>query len=422
MQATVYPSTPNGTVSVPPSKSMAHRAIIMASLANGKSVIKNIQLSKDMQATIGAMQAQGAIITIEGSCLTVDGIGGGYRDEIATLDCAESGSTLRFLIPLCAATRKHTTFTGRGRLLDRPQSVYSKIFDKCGVQFTHNADEITVSGKLNSGEFTVQGDVSSQFVTGLLLVLPLLEGDSTVRIIPPFESRSYVELTLQTMADFGVNAHFSDDNTLQIAGGQRYTSANYTVEGDYSQLAFFAVLGAINGDIKAQNMRTNSLQGDKVIMKIIADFAQKLQTDDFHFKKAPLTARNIDLADCPDLGPILMVLASFAKGSTTIYNAGRLRIKESDRIASMELELTKLGVTITSTDDTVTIASRKEIGGKVTVQAHNDHRIAMSLAVFAACSNFNTEVLIEGAECVNKSYPDFFSDLAKVGVKILIIK
>lgn len=418
MQATVCPGVPNGTVSVPPSKSMAHRAIIMASLANGRSVIENIILSEDMRATIGAMKALGAGIMLMGSSLTIDGIGGGYRDEVATLDCAESGSTLRFLIPLCSATRKYTTFTGRGRLLDRPQSVYRQIFNECGVCFTHNADEITVAGGLKSGEFTVQGDVSSQFITGLLLVLPLLKGNSTVRIIPPFESRSYVELTLQTMAVFGVNASFSDDNTLQIPGGQQYHKVNYTVEGDYSQLAFFAVLGAINGTIEALNMRKNSLQGDRVIAKIISEFTNANATaiDGLLFKKAPLITHDIDLADCPDLGPILMVLASFAEGNTTIYNAGRLRIKESDRIASMESELTKLGVTITSTDDTITIAGRKAIGGQVTVQAHNDHRIAMSLAVFAACSNVT--VTIEGAECVNKSYPDFFVDLAKVGIRV----
>ena len=412
MQQTIFPKAVFGSVLIPSSKSVAHRALICAALAEGQSRLSHIGDSDDMNATIGALSSMGASFERDGDTLIVTGTGGVPRREQCTADCIESGSTLRFLIPVFSLCGGEVTLTGRRRLLERPQTVYETLFSSQGNLFTVNESGVHFCGAVKSGEITVDGSVSSQFITGLLLALPLCDGDSMIRITPPFESASYVRITCDVLSRFGIVTEQVDDYTFRIFGNQRYKPCDMAVEGDYSQMAFFGVLGALCGEVQCTGLLQNSLQGDRVICELLEQFGARVyeSADSVRVRRASLTGQVVDLADCPDLGPILMVLASFADGETHFLHAGRLRFKESDRIAAMEAELTKLGVSMSSDADSVTITSRSPMTAPCTVDAHNDHRIAMSLAIFARAAEY--PVTINGAECVKKSYPTFFEDLS----------
>ena len=419
----ISPAVCSGTVTVPPSKSMAHRALLCAALADGTSHLAGITASEDMTATLNALSAMGCKVTRSGDACTVMGCGGFPQtlpDDI-TVDCRESGSALRFLIPLFALGRQRTVFTGHGRLMQRSQSVYEELFAEKGLCFVHKEDALLVQGPLSAGDFVLSGNVSSQFITGLLYALPLLDGTSRILIRPPFQSRGYVDLTLQMLADFGVKAWFEDEYTLIVPGNQTYRATDHTVEGDYSQCAFFAVLAALQGGVSLANLRRDSLQGDKVILDILnACGAQIEQTQTgCTFCKAPLSGATIDVSDCPDLAPILTVLGMYASGETRLVNAARLRDKESDRIEAMETELRKLNVTVSSTHDSMTVTGGACIPQNVTVHGHNDHRIVMSLAIAATLGS--TPVIIEDAQAIAKSYPDFFDVLSSVGGRIEVI-
>ena len=350
MRAILYPSEISGRVAAPPSKSMAHRALICAALAKGESRVLNLSASQDITATLAAMRLLGASAadmdapecrrgaaaayahwsgerTVSGpGSLILKGTGGlPFAPVSGPVDCCESGSTLRFLIPLFSLTDAPVRFTGRGRLMERPQGVYARMFAERGLGFAQDADGITVRGALSAGEYTLAGNISSQFISGLLFALPLLSGASVIRITPPFESRSYVDLTLRALADFGVRAAFTDENTIAVPGGQAYRPCAYTVEGDYSQAAFLAVLGAARGGVAVTGLREDSLQGDRAILDILARCgARIIRTDGAAlFEKSALRGTEIDLADCPDLGPVLMVLGALCKGETVIRNAAR---------------------------------------------------------------------------------------------------
>lgn len=418
MIAKVYPSSCHGHVVIPPSKSMAHRAIICAALANGTSRIDNVAYSQDILTTMEGMRALGAEITAHDDFVEVKGISDFSRCGDQEIFCNESGSTLRFFIPLFSLCNKAITFTGQGRLMERPQSVYEELFHAQGLRFEHHKDKITIEGALHSGTFTLAGDVSSQFISGLLFTLPLCEGDSLITIQEPFESRSYVILTMQMLEHFGIKTEFLNANTIKIKGKQKYHASCYTIEGDYSQLAFFACLAALQHDLSITGVSHTSRQGDKVIMKILkqAKVAYREIPNGYHIMKSDVKGCEIDLADCPDLGPILCVLAAFAQGKTHIKNAGRLRLKESDRIAAMESELTKLGVDMHSINGDIYIEGKPTYPGGVTLEGHQDHRIVMSMAVAAAlCQEPST---IVGAHAVAKSYPQFFDDLKQVGIEV----
>ncbi len=420
MKAYIKPSLPQGTVTIPPSKSIAHRAIICACLADGHSTVHNIDTSDDMFATINAMESVGANILREGKTLHIDGVKNQIKMKTSEIDCIESGSTLRFLIPLFSLANEKVTFVGRNRLLHRPQNIYEKLFEERAIPFSHTTERITLDGALSAGEYVIDGDVSSQFITGLLFTLPLLNGDSTIKINPPFESKSYVDLTLQTLADFGVELNFVDDLTLSVKGNQSYKAREYTVEGDFSQFAFFATLASIKGELDILGMRHDSLQGDKEILDILKRMGSNIAEieNGYHVKASNLEATEIDLSNCPDLGPILTVVASYAEGETHIFNAGRLRLKESDRIISMQEELNKFGIEVKATEDELFIKGSKDLTCNSELLGHKDHRIAMALTVAGTCSNSST--IINGAECVNKSYPAFFEDCQKVNISLTI--
>ena len=418
MRALIQPSAcTQHFTQIPPSKSLAHRAVICAALASGTSRIDNIDYSMDVMATLSAMEALGAHIERFKDYVIITGIKTLKSEKELHINCEESGSTLRFLIPLFSLCENKVVFTGKGRLMQRPQSVYEKLFEDNKTPLRKTENELIVEGVLQAGEIHVRGDVSSQFISGLLFALPLLSEDSKVIIEGPYESESYVNLTIDMLKKFGIQIE-AKDRTLTIFGNQSYHPQNITVESDYSQLAFFAALGVLNGPVRCGGLKQDSLQGDRALVHIIEQMNGKVtyENDCYCFDRSELAATVIDLADCPDLGPALMMLASFAQGETKIINAGRLRIKESDRIEAMESELRKCGVQIRSTDDTIWITGKTNWSVSEHLSGHNDHRIVMALAVGATIAK--TPVVIEGAEAVRKSYPAFFEDLARLGIDV----
>lgn len=408
-----------GTITAPPSKSMAHRAVLCSALAEGASHIKNLEFSKDIFATLSAAGQLCAKVRTGADNAVVEGLGS-FLPVSAPVDCCESGSTLRFLIPIASLTGQKVTFVGRGRLMERPQTVYEKLYRKQSLRFEQSSAGLTIEGTLKSGEYELAGNVSSQFISGLLFALPLLDGDSTLHLIPPVESRSYIDMTRSVQAAFGVTSRWVDETTLEIPGGQAYRPCDYTVEGDYSQAAFPAVLGAVTGGVTLTGLAEPTLQGDAAILDILrqcgADFSRTEQG--IVFRKAPLHGTDIDLADCPDLGPVLMVLGLFCEGQTVIRNAERLRIKESDRIEAMETELRKCGGVLSSAGGTITIegcAGALHAPDGV-LSGHNDHRVVMSLSVLALAAGLRLP--IDGAEAITKSWPNFFTAIKPLGAEV----
>ncbi len=413
MDLTVQPGRLHGTVTVPPSKSAAHRAIISAALGDGRSIISNVDLSNDMRATIGACRALGVDMQMDGNTLTVDG--GRLRLTGKPIDCAESGSTLRFFIPVACTLEGEKTFTGQGRLPLRPVDAYLQIFETQGIGYTRPPGAnlpLTVSGALRSGEFRVDGRVSSQFVTGLLFALPLLDGDSLVSVIGGFESRGYVDLTVNMLRRFGIDIAV-DGDTFFIRGNQQYQPQTLRVEGDYSQAAFFLVGGAISGGIRVDDLDALSLQPDRAIVDILKSMGAVISTEGGALVSRParLHGTVIDVSQCPDLVPPLTVAAAYAEGVTHITGAARLRIKESDRLHALARNLGALGIRAEELPDGLIIHGGQPMGGET--DSFGDHRIAMAFAVAAAGAS--GPVTIHGAECVDKSYPKFYEDYKALG-------
>lgn len=426
MTAYIEPSEPAGTAAAPPSKSMAHRAVLAAALARGVSRIEHLAFSQDIRATLGAAEAMGARVRTGEDETTGAGwaevLGrGGFATLLRPVDCGESGSTLRFLIPVLSLSGQQVRFTGRGRLFRRPQSVYQDLFLGQGLLFCHDDQGITVQGALAPGAYQLPGDVSSQFISGLLFALPLLQRPSSIRVLPPFESRPYVEMTLAALRDFGVTASWSEEepDLLTLPAPQHYRNRDYTVEGDYSQAAFLAVLGAVRGGITVTGLRPDSLQGDAAILDILTRCGARFtrRGDAVRFEKSELSATAIDLAPCPDLGPILMVLAMFCEGETEIRNAGRLRLKESDRIEAMRQELEKFGASFAVAGDTVTIRGGRPVAPGP-LEGHNDHRVVMALSIAALAAGLAAE--LHGAEAVAKSWPEFFAVLQSLQARVVL--
>lgn len=425
MEATVAAIEPGrlaGTAAVPPSKSAAHRAVVCAALAAGTSHIGNVEFSQDILATLGAAQQLGAKVERGEHELTITGRGNadGFATITRPVFCNESGSTLRFILPLFSLTAQKVRFTGAGRLMQRPQEIYAQLFERQGLRFEQNEQGITIFGRLCPGTFTLPGNVSSQFISGLLFALPLLSGNSTLHLIPPVESRSYIDMTRSVQAAFGVQSHWLDENTLAIPGGQHYHPCDYAVEGDYSQAAFPAVLGAVCGGVTITGLAPETLQGDAAILDILrrcgAVFTRT--AEGISFEKAPLHGVDIDLADCPDLGPVLMVLGLLCEGTTVIRNAERLRLKESDRIAAMEAELRACGGVLESEGGTITVhgcADRLHAPAGV-LHGHNDHRVVMSLAVLALSTGI--PLTVDDAEAITKSWPNFFEAIKPLGAEV----
>lgn len=387
-----------GEVRVPPSKSMAHRLLICAGLADGISHIRNAGDCEDIRATMDCLSILGADCRQEPETVTVRG---GILRAAPTeeLPCRESGSTLRFLIPLALTADFPVSFTGYGRLPERPQTVYEEICAGQDLLFRRAGKTICVCGPLRAGEFRIAGNISSQFVTGLLFALPLLQRASRIVLIPPVESRPYIDLTLDVLRRFGILAGWESETVLTVGGGQRYTPCDCEAEGDWSAGAFWKALGQMGDNrISIPNLDPASRQGDRVCETYLAAL-----------RAGPAT---LSLADCPDLGPILFAYAAAAHGGT-FTDVERLRIKESDRIGAMREELAKCGVELTDHGNSVTVRGGMLRTPKVPFDGHGDHRIVMSLAVLA--TRTGGEIL--GAEAVRKSYPLFCEDLGKLGIR-----
>ena len=416
MDIRVYPGPSGGRILAPPSKSLGHRAALCAMLAEGESRLTRLPDSQDMEATLAAAALWGARVERRGDAARIQGdpTGGGYRGT--PVFCRESGSTLRFLIPVFATRRGEACFTGSGRLMERPQEVYAELFRERGLPFALENGVLRLRGPLTPGTYGLDGGVSSQFVSGLLFALPLLAGDSVLEVRPPFTSRSYALLTTDMLVRFGVHVEWTKENVCRIPGGQRYRGCDYAVEGDDSQAAFFAVLGAVNRPVEIEGLARDSRQGDRVAADILRDCGAEVLGRDgaVSFAGGALHAQEIDRMDCPDLGPILTVLGLFCQGTTRIYHAGRLRYKESDRIAAMETELRKLGAQVASGEDEVFVTGGRPLVPAAPLEGHNDHRIVMALAV--AATRAQAPVIIRGAEAVRKSYPGFWEDLARAGI------
>ena len=407
----ITPSPLHGTVTPPPSKSALHRAIICAALANGSSVLSPYVSSDDIDATIDVMHALGAYIRAESNILYINGENT-LKVKYSALNCRESGSTLRFLIPIAAAGGGRYTFQGQGRLPARPIGPYLDCLPGAGVTCeTAGGLPLTITGRLQSGDFSLPGNVSPQFVTGLLLALPLLSGDSRIILTSPLESKGYIDLTIGIMRHFGVDTVETEKGYF-VKGGQKYTNCNTKVEGDWSQAAFWLAAGALAQPVACAGLDTDSKQGDREISGILTRFGAIIENgDNVRARSALLRGAQIDASQIPDLVPILAVLACFAKGKTIISNAGRLRIKESDRLHTIALGLNALGGRVTELDEGLEIEGGPMTGGEA--NGASDHRIVMALSIAAAyCSS---KTVIHGCECINKSYPEFFRDFIKLG-------
>lgn len=413
------PFVPNGTVNVPPSKSDVHRAIICAAMANGVSRISPVALSNDIKATIGCIKALGADAVLENNVLTVDGTNM-YKNKTALLDCGESGSTLRFFIPIAAVGNINATFVGKGKLPQRPIGIFTEALPKAGtVCKTEGGLPLEIKGQLKSGIFEIPGNVSSQFITGLLLALPILEGDSEIVLTSPLESVGYIAMTIRTMKQFGVTIQATEKG-WHIKGGQSYKTCDYTTDGDWSQAAFFMVLGAVSGKVTVKGVAKDSTQGDKKCAEILARFGAKVtQLDnEVTVEKGELKAITIDASQIPDLVPVLSVCAAFAEGTTKIINAERLRIKECDRLKATAELLNNLGGKVKELSDGLEITGVSSLKGG-NVNGYNDHRIVMSAAVCAARSD--EDITATFAMSINKSYPDFYIDYNSIGGKANVL-
>ncbi len=399
MRIRIEPGVAAGTVAAPPSKSMAHRLLIGAGLSEGVSRISGVAPNEDVLATIDCLNALGAECTLTGDTVTVQGVDPRTAKPTTPLPCRESGSTLRFFIPLALMSGNPAVFTGSEKLLSRPLGVYADLCEEQKLTFSPTKTEVSVCGPLSPGEFRVPGDISSQFITGLLFALPLLTGDSVIRITSPVESRSYIQLTLSALAAFGVNAGWQDERTLYIPGNQRYQAAEKTVEGDYSGAAFFGALSVLNAPVKIAGLNPDSLQGDRVYARHLTAIAGGRPT--------------VDITDCPDLGPVLFAAAA-AKNGALFTGTRRLKIKESDRAAAMAEELQKFGTTVKVHDDTVEIIADDFHRPSKLLYGHNDHRIVMALSILLTLTGGE----IDGAEAVRKSFPDFFEKLARLQIRI----
>jgi 3-phosphoshikimate 1-carboxyvinyltransferase len=414
---TLHPGRLKGTLAAPPSKSMAHRALICAALAQGESIVSPVDDSEDMRATIGCMQALGADIFREGKTLRLKGRAHA-PEALPRMDCLESGSTLRFLIPLSLVLAHGGTFFTKGRLGERPLGPYEAAFAKQGITFERAPGSIRVRGKLAPGLFELPGDVSSQFVTGLLLSLPMLDGDSEIVLTTPPESEGYIDLTIQAMADFGVKVKRSSSQLFEIPGGQGYQARTYQVEGDYSQAAVLLCADALGSGAALRGLREDSLQGDRAAIDLLAGMGAKItrEGDSFSLTGGALMGIVIDGGAFPDILPMMALVCCLAKGESRIENAGRLRLKECDRLAATAQELSKLGADIRAEGDTMVIRGREGLQGGVTVDSHNDHRMAMMLSIAALACREPIQLTDPG--CVAKSWPGYWEDYISLGGRV----
>ena len=401
MNVIIQPGTARGMVAAPPSKSMAHRLLICAALSEGESTVYGVDRSEDILATSDCLSALGASLSWEGTTVHIKGCDP-RRSGPAVLNCRESGSTLRFMIPLCMLSGNPMILKGSPTLLSRPLSVYEDLCRDRGLTFTRTEEGLLVQGRLTPGEYTVPGSISSQFITGLLFALPLLDGNSRIRLLPPVESGSYLSLTLQALQDAGVRVSNPDEYTLNIEGSAAFSARSTEVEGDYSNAAFFEALNCIGGEVTVTGLRTDSLQGDRIYRE--------------YFPLLREGPAELDLTDCPDLAPVLFAAAALCHGAV-FTGTRRLRFKESDRGAVMALEMAKFGITLETEENRIIVPAGNIHIPAEPLDSHNDHRIAMALSLL--CTRTGGE--IHCAEAVRKSFPDYWQKLQSLGIDVSIL-
>lgn len=396
MTVTIKKSKAKGIIAAPPSKSMAHRALICGALSGG-SEIYNIEYSNDILATLDCLTALGAKIEIQGSKIKCGGLNP-FNAKEATLDCRESGSTLRFMIPLAFLSGAKITLTGSERLFARNLTIYEDIAKQNNIAFEKNDSSLTVCGTLKSGNYKIAGNISSQFISGLLFALPLLNGDSTLEITGEYESEPYVDLTIKSLSDFGVKIE-KCGRTYKIKGNQKYETKNITVEDDYSNAAFLDGFNLLGGDVLVTGLDESSWQGDKIYKKMY----EGLKNGEKQF----------DLSNCPDLAPVMFALSA-VYGGAHFTGTKRLKIKESDRAVAMQTELKKFGIKVDVNDNDVTVHGGELKAPSETLCGHNDHRIVMALSLLCTLTGGS----INDAQSVAKSYPDYFEKIKSLGIVI----
>ena len=402
MKIKIEKSVAVGSVKAPPSKSYAHRLLICSALADGKSTVYGISESDDMRATLGCINSFGINYTKEHDIVSIQGINLHMASSATDFYCNESGSTLRFFIPIALAIGGKFNFHGTERLISRGISVYEDICKNQGITCIKFSDRISFDGKLKPDTFNVPGDISSQFISGLLFALPLLDGDSVINITTELESAKYIDITIDTLNSFGIKIE-RENNSFYIKGNQKYISRSVTVEGDASNGAFLDAFNILGGEVSVKGIKEDTLQADGIYKELFLQLANGEPT--------------IDISSCPDLGPILFALASVKNGATFI-GTRRLRIKESDRASAMASELAKLGINVTVEENSVRVYGGKITSPKNTLYGHNDHRIVMALAVILTLVGGE----IDGCEAVSKSYPDFFEVIKTLNVRLEEIK
>ena len=399
MKATFKSCKLSGTIEAPPSKSMAHRYLIGAALSKQPCVLSGVDYSEDILASIGCLKALGVKFTIDKDKVSID-----PREfmqiKYRILECNESGSTLRFFIPLTLCLGEVVIFEGRKRLLERPLDLYEELCREKGFLFNKEENGIMVGGRLESGNYTLRGNISSQFITGLIFALLYLGEHSSIEIIPPFESRSYINLTISALKSFGANIEFTEEYKIEIKPSQLHSFSG-KIEGDYSNAAFLDAFNYIGSDVKIENLNADSLQGDKVYAK--------------YFEQISAGTPTLDISDCPDLGPILFALAALKNGAT-FTGTDRLKVKESDRGMAMHEELQKLGGGLIFGENTIIVPKQDlQYKGEM-LNGHNDHRIVMAMSVILS----QIGGTIDGVQAVRKSYPKFFEHIKQLGAKVKI--
>ena len=391
----IFKSTPKGELIAPSSKSYSHRYLLAAGLSKNTSTVSGLYFSNDVMASLNCLSSFGCDYILNDDSVTFRNVD---KKEVKVFDCNESGSTLRFMIPIALTKYEDVTFKGSEKLISRGIGVYEKMFNETGIEVFKTNDSLRFVGKLKPGTYEIDGSISSQFVSGLLYALPLLDGDSKITLLPPVNSKNYIDMTIEVLEKYSIKIE-KEDNALIIPGNQKYIAKDYEVEKDYSNSAFLEAFNYLGGNLKVLGLNPSSLQGDKVYQ----DYFELLS-------KGNVT---LDISNCIDLGPVLFVFASLHHGAT-FTGTSRLKIKESDRSLTMKEELAKVGVQVDIYDDKV-IVYKDELKEPCGIfNSHNDHRIIMALSLLST----KFDIVISNAEAVSKSYPHYFKELEKVGVKI----
>jgi len=421
----ITPSVVTGEVSAPPSKSYTHRAVILASLAEGESVIEEPLLSDDTLYTIDACRTLGANIEQDGNRLKITGTGGQTRvaPDRQRIFAGNSGSTIRMVAPLAALSQTKVVLDGDSRLRQRPIGDLLSALESLGIHAhslnNNGCPPIEIQGgKLRGGEVTIPGQVSSQHVSGLLMIAPYIREGLRIKIAGGLRSRPYIDITLDVMRAFGVEAVNKNYKEFLVKGGQEYKARRYRIEGDYSSAAHFFAASAIGSKpVTVSNLKPDSVQGDRHLLNVLSQMGCSVEYQKEQVtisRRDELSGVTVDMGDYPDIVPTVAIVAAYAGGKTQITNIGHLRFKESDRLSDTASELGKMGIKTDVTENTMVVYGGKP--GGTEIEAHSDHRLAMSFTLAALFAD--SDSIINGAEAVTKSYPRFFTDLAKLGAKV----